>query len=94
MQDKCEAQNILKSFIDFAYTQFHPYVKVVRVDNGFEFLSMRNFFRFHGIEYQRTCVYTLWENGVAERKHRHILIVARALLFQSHLPLHFWGERV
>ncbi|KAL5831145.1 hypothetical protein ACOSQ4_016499 [Xanthoceras sorbifolium] len=94
MQHKSETQNILKSFIDFVYTQFHAYVKAVRVDNGSEFLSMKNFFRLHGIEYQRTCVYTPQQNGVVERKHRHILTVARALLFQSHLPLHFWGECV
>ncbi|KAL5841854.1 hypothetical protein ACOSQ3_012457 [Xanthoceras sorbifolium] len=91
---KSETQNILKFFIDFAHTQFHAYVKAVRVDNGSEFLSMKNFFRLHGIEYQRTCVYTPQQNGFVERKHHHILTVARALLFQSHLPLHFSGECV
>ncbi|KAL5839769.1 hypothetical protein ACOSQ4_012377 [Xanthoceras sorbifolium] len=94
MQHKSETQNILKFFIDFAQTQFHAYVKAVRVDNGSEFLSMKNFFRLHGIEYQRTCVYTPQQNGFVERKHHHSLTVARALLFQSYLPLHFWGECV
>ncbi|CAL8990607.1 unnamed protein product [Prunus brigantina] len=94
MTHKSETQNILKSFVTFAHTQLHATVKAIRVDNGSEFLSMRDFFQTQGIEYQRTCVYTPQQNGVVERKHRHMLIVARALRFQSHLPLSFWGECV
>lgn len=89
MQHKSETQNLLKSFVIFAQTQFHANIKTIRVDNGSEFFSMREFFQNHGIAYQRTCVYTPQQNGVVERKHRHILTVARALLFQSHLPLIF-----
>ena len=34
------------------------------------------------------------QNGVAERKHRHILETARALLISVDLAPHFWAEVV
>ncbi|GJY37099.1 putative RNA-directed DNA polymerase [Tanacetum coccineum] len=34
------------------------------------------------------------QNGIAEKKHRHLLNVARSLLFQGGIPLRFWTECV
>ena len=47
-----------------------------------------------GIEHQKSCRDTPQQNGVVERKHKHLLETARALYFQSNVPPQFWGECV
>ncbi|KAM3013444.1 hypothetical protein FF2_026299 [Malus domestica] len=93
MNHKSDARSYLITFIHLVETQFSTRVKVLRSDNGPEFF-MTHFFSDKGILHQTSCVSTPQQNGVAERKHRHLLNVARALLFQSHLPKKFWGNAI
>uniref|UniRef100_A0A2N9EW46 Integrase catalytic domain-containing protein n=1 Tax=Fagus sylvatica TaxID=28930 RepID=A0A2N9EW46_FAGSY len=52
------------------------------------------YFHAYGIIHQTSCVDTPQQNGVAERKNRHLLEVARSLLFAMHVPKSFWGDVV
>ena len=94
MHHKSETQHLLVNFFSFVQTQFHISIANIRVDNGGEFFSMRDFFKQKGTNYQHSCVYTPQQNGVVERKHRHILESAHTFRFQAHLPLCFWAECV
>ncbi|CAL8168164.1 unnamed protein product [Prunus armeniaca] len=91
---KSETQHLLTNFFSFVKTQFAASIANIQVDNRGEFSSMKDFFQQNGTTYQHSCVYTPQQNGVVERKHRHILELARALRFQAHLPLRFWAECV
>lgn len=51
---------------------------------------MKDFYAIKGTIHKKSFVEPQ-QNGTVERKHLHILIVARALRFQANLPLSFWG---
>ena len=96
MINRAETSKLLQDFILMVQNQFGTSIKIIRSDNGSEFTSktMQQFYEAHGILRQSSCVDTPQQNCRVERKHRHILNVARALLFQASLPLKFWGECV
>ncbi|RDY03204.1 hypothetical protein CR513_13242, partial [Mucuna pruriens] len=47
----------------------------------------------NGVVHELTCVNTPQQNGVAKRKNRHLLEVARAI-FQMSVPNVYWREAV
>lgn len=85
MAEKKGTSGLLISFCRMVRTQFKKSVKCVRRDNGLEFKtkSIKQFYTENGILHQTSCVHTPQQNGRVERKHRHILNVARALRFQA-----------
>ncbi|CAM8941571.1 unnamed protein product [Rhodiola kirilowii] len=91
---KSEVALLFQKFCASVRQQFGCNVKRVRADNGTEFLPLRPYFADHGIIFETSCVATPQQNGRVERKHRHLLNVARALRFQAQLPIAFWAECV
>ena len=88
---------VLTTFIHFkkwVENRFSSHIKQLQIDGGGEFTSklFMTFLRDHGISHQISCPYTPQQNGVVERKHRHIVAIGLCLLAQSRLPHSFWVE--
>jgi transposase InsO family protein len=85
---------MFKKFLTYVETQFHASVKNFRSDSGGEYMSheFREFLQQKGILSQRSCPNTPQQNGMAERKNRHLLDVTRTLLLQAFVPSRFWVE--
>ncbi|WMV53686.1 hypothetical protein MTR67_047071 [Solanum verrucosum] len=67
-------------------------IKEVQTDNGTEFNLLKSHFLRNGIIHRLTCPYTSPQNGIVERKHRHIVETGLTLLAQASLPLKFWSN--
>ena len=93
LKHKSQTQFVLEQFCTMVETQFSKKIKTLRSNNGTEFF-MKYLFAKKGILHHLSCVETPQQNAVVERKLQHILNVARALMFQSHLPLHLWGHAI
>lgn len=83
-------KSLIQIFFVMVETQFNTKIKCIRSDNGPK-LYMKYFFTKNGILHQLTCVETPQQNDIVEGRHQHILNVARALKFQSFLPLQQFG---
>lgn len=94
MKNKHDAIDILINFFIMVETQYKSTVSSVRTDNAKELCErdMLKFFHNKGVIHQKSCPDTPQQNGVVERKHRHLLEIARGLFFHSRVPTRLWGE--
>jgi transposase InsO family protein len=86
---------VLSTFIHFKSTienLLNHKLKVLRTDCEGEYTdsAFQNYCSTHDIFHQFSCPHTPQQNGVAERKHRHIVETSLSLISQSSLPLSYW----
>ena len=69
---------------------------MLRSDNAKEYFSAPfiSSMSQHEILHQSSCAHTPQQNGVVERKNRHLVEIARTLLLHCHVPFHFWEDVV
>jgi transposase InsO family protein len=71
-------------------------IKCLRSDGREEYFSneFSEYLKEHGIQRKYSCSYSPQQNGVAERKNRHIVEITCAMLNEKNLPNYFWAEAV
>lgn len=89
---KSEVTNVVKQFVTQVERQFDRKLKIFQTDGGAEFKPLKHFFNEKGIIHRYTCPHTSQQNGIVERKHRHVVEMGLTLLAQGSLPLKFWPE--
>ncbi|KAH7557066.1 hypothetical protein JRO89_XS11G0040100 [Xanthoceras sorbifolium] len=67
-------------------------IKCLQTDMGGEYLCFAKTLASLGIKLQFSCPYTHQQNGVPERKHRHIAELGLTLLSHATMPIKFWCE--
>ncbi|KAK9182889.1 hypothetical protein WN944_026037 [Citrus x changshan-huyou] len=96
LKSKTEVIFVFQEFHNMVINQFDAKIKSFRTDNGTEYTSglFSKYLRNHRILHETSCVGTPQQNGMAERKNRHILETARALMFQMNVPKNYWSHGV
>ncbi|RVW38972.1 Retrovirus-related Pol polyprotein from transposon TNT 1-94 [Vitis vinifera] len=96
MKKKSEVREIFENFNYMVQMQFQAKIQVLRTDNAREYYHniLGSYLLENGIVHQSLCIDTPQKNGVAERKNKHLMEVARSLMIASNVPKQLWGEVV
>jgi hypothetical protein len=96
LADKGSIAPVLISLINQIKTQMNSPIKIIRSDNGAEFINneVNQLCKDHGIIHQRTIEYSPNQNGVAERLNQTLMNNVRAMLKESKLPDVYWDEAI
>ncbi|KAL8031837.1 hypothetical protein ABFX02_13G054300 [Erythranthe guttata] len=93
MKHTSEFFDIYKAFRAIVQTKHSIVIKCFRCDLGGEYTSNKfsELFASNETVHQTSCTDTPEQNGVAKRKHMHIIETARSLLLSAYVPNNFWG---
>ncbi|KAL4563236.1 hypothetical protein LXL04_027276 [Taraxacum kok-saghyz] len=92
MTHKSDVAKLFPTFKALVEKYFqHPIVSLFS-DNGGEYLGLLPFLQTHGISHYTTPPHTPEQNGIAERRHRHIVETGLSLLHHAKLLLTYWSH--
>ncbi|GAU41870.1 hypothetical protein TSUD_366180 [Trifolium subterraneum] len=89
---KSETLTKFTHFKSMVELEFGCKIKVVQTNGGGEFRPFTKFLTELGVIHRLTCPHTHHQNGLVERKHRHLVETGLTLLSQANIPLKFWDH--
>ncbi|KAE8662552.1 hypothetical protein F3Y22_tig00113302pilonHSYRG00055 [Hibiscus syriacus] len=94
MKEKSDTFSKFKEFRNSAEGEVGKKICCLRTDNGGEYRSneFSQYLRECRIRHQYTCANTPQQNGVAERKNRHLAEICRSMLHAKNVSGRFWAE--
>ncbi|MCO5581485.1 hypothetical protein L7F22_035370 [Adiantum nelumboides] len=96
LKAKSDVFAIFQHYVSMVENETGCKVQTLRTDRGCEYMSgaFKDFLGKKGIKHQCTMPYTPQQNGVAERKNRSLMEMARCMLKAKSLPHKLWMEAV
>lgn len=96
LKHKSEVLEKFKEYKSMVEKRTGRKIKAIRSDNGTEYTNnaFKNYLKKEGIKHEFTVEYTPQQNGVAERKNRTLVEMARCMMIQSGLAPSFWAEAI
>ena len=91
MKSKSEVSEIFKKFHSMIQTQFHTNIQILKTDNAKDYFNyvLASYLTQKGVIHLSSCVDTPQQNGIAERKNRHLLEVAHSPMFSTKVSKYF-----
>lgn len=90
LHSKNEVVRVFSLFKSQVETLLSHSIKTLRTDGGTRYAKIS---RIHpSIVHQKTCPYIPQQNGVLERKHRHVIELSLSIMAHASIPEQYWDE--
>lgn len=88
--NKSDVLSIFQKFKALTENLFSTTIKSIQCDGGSEFKPVMS--QFPQIQYRISCPYTPSQNGIVERKNRHVVELGLSIMKTASIPLKFWDH--
>ncbi|KAJ4744580.1 polyprotein [Rhynchospora pubera] len=90
VKQKSDVPHVFSLFKSQVENALNTTIKTLRTDGGTEFKRISSMFPH--IIHQTSCPYTPQQNGVVERKHKHIVELSLATMNHASIPTKYWDD--